>query len=359
MNGSDECERGSRPVGDGRRLMRSRWAAIGAAIAVTVGAGGAVRLAGAASGSGSSAPSSFVSITPARILDTRDPTNLGLAGPFVSAVGQHLQVTGSVPTPTGTATVVPPGATGVMLNVTVVQPASRGFLSVRPAGTPGAPTTSSLNFEAGQVVPNAVFVALPTTGADAGKVEITYDAYGVAGPTTDVLVDVVGYAVEATEPPKTVSLPITGASMSNVTFSGAHPGGLRFPDNGFGMYSSIDHSFIVPDDYTAGTPISVELYWVGTSCRPVLERNNLTVTRPGMAEISGLSTSAGLTIEDTPTPAGNEVNETTMTIVSPDPAIPLEAGDAIVFGVFRRGDHAAETCVGQQLVLTGINVRYQ
>lgn len=340
-----------------RRLARSRWAAIGAAIAVAVGAGGAVRFVNAA---GDSAPSSIVSITPARILDTRDPTNLGLSGPFVSAVGQLLQVTGTVATPGGNVTVVPVGATGVMLNVTAVQPTANGFLSVRPAGTPGAPTTSNLNFEAGSVRPNAVFVALPTSGTDTGKVEITFDALGTAGPTTDVLVDVVGYTTEAVSPAKTLSLPITGAATNNVTFSAALPGGLRLNDNAFGSYASLDHSFIVPPDYTSGTPILIDLVWVvDTNCKPNLSVNNLTVTRTGIPRIAGLSTSEGLSIADTVTATANVVNTTTMTIVSPDPAIPLQAGDTVLFGVFRRGDTPTETCVGPTLVLTGINVRYK
>ena len=175
----------------GHRVWRSRWAAIGAAVAVSLGAGG-VFFADAAS-----PPSSVVMVAPARILDTRDPVNVGLNGPFVSAIGQDLQVTGVVATTTGPATVVPIGATGVILNVTVVAPAASGFLSVRPANAPGAPTTSNLNFLAGELVPNAVSVELPTTGPDAGRIEIAYDAYGVSGPTTDVLVDVVGYTVGA------------------------------------------------------------------------------------------------------------------------------------------------------------------
>jgi hypothetical protein len=90
---------------------------------------------------------------------------------------------------------VPVGATGVLLNVTVVSPSAAGFLSVRPGDATGAPKTSSLNFAANATVPNSVQVALPTAGANAGQIDITYDALGVAGPTTDVLVDVVGYVV--------------------------------------------------------------------------------------------------------------------------------------------------------------------
>jgi hypothetical protein len=95
----------------------------------------------------------------------------------------------------GEQTVVPDGATGVLLNVTVVLPSADGFVSIRPAGTGGAPTTSNLNFEAGDITPNAVFVALPTAGASAGRIELLFDAFGVPGPVTDLLADVVGYTV--------------------------------------------------------------------------------------------------------------------------------------------------------------------
>jgi hypothetical protein len=114
---------------------------------------------------------------------------------LVSPIPQVLQVTGSIARPDGTsAVVVPSGATAVVLNVTVAGPTADGFLSVRPDGTPGAPETSNLNFTAGDIVPNAVTAALPSSG----KIELTYDAYSAAGPTTDVLVDVTGYYVAAT-----------------------------------------------------------------------------------------------------------------------------------------------------------------
>jgi len=173
-----------------RRGWRSRWAAIGAAVAVSLGAGGFF-IAEAASGP----ESSIVMSDPVRILDTRDPVNVGLPGPFVSPIAQKLQVTGSIPTSTGTQSVVPTGATGVLLNVTAVGASADGFISIRPGDATGAPATSSLNVTAGVTVPNAVQVALPTTGANAGQIDITWDALGVAGPTTDILIDVVGYLV--------------------------------------------------------------------------------------------------------------------------------------------------------------------
>lgn len=202
-------------VRERRSLWRTRWAAIGAAVAVSVGAGGVVQWAAA----DSSAPSSFVAVTPVRVMDTRDPVNLGLAGPFVSPAPQDLTVTGEIFTSSGSQTVVPGGATGVVLNVTVVQPTLPGFVSVRPADAPGAPATSSLNFEAGVTQPNAVTVQVPVSGPDAGKVEISYDAYGNAGATTDVLIDIVGYYTTATTAPA----PVTRTDTLNLPYSSFFP----------------------------------------------------------------------------------------------------------------------------------------
>jgi hypothetical protein len=176
------------------RIRSLMWFGIGIALTIVLVWSFAAWRADAAVGPNES---TVVPVTPVRVLDTRDPTNVGLPGPFVSAVSQDLTITGTIPTTTGDQAVVPVGATGVALNVTVVNSTANGFLSIRPADARGAPTTSSLNFLAGQIVANAVEVNLPTAGADAGKMEITFDAYGIAGPTTDVIIDVVGYKTNA------------------------------------------------------------------------------------------------------------------------------------------------------------------
>jgi len=176
------------------RAWRSRWAAIGAAVAVTLGAGG-LMIADAAP----SEESSFVSIDPTRVLDTR--TDVGLDGPFVSGVAQKLRVTGTVPTqppnnlPPVSKQVIPAGATAVTLNVTVVRPASKGFLSIRPGDASGVPATSNINFGAGgPSVANSVTVSLPTTGDAAGVLDIYVN--GTAG---EVLIDVAGYFLPAND----------------------------------------------------------------------------------------------------------------------------------------------------------------
>ena len=55
-------------------------------------------------------------------------------------------------------------ASAVVLNVTVVEPAAAGFVSVFPCGA-GVPNSSSVNFAAGATVANAV---VSQVGSEAG-----------------------------------------------------------------------------------------------------------------------------------------------------------------------------------------------
>jgi hypothetical protein len=175
--------------------MRSRWAAIGAAVAVTLGAGG-LGIARAASGT----PAALVTIDPVRVLDTRIP--VGLDGPLTSGQSRQLDVTGSIPVAVGATQIanaapVPDGASGIVANVTVVSPSSIGWVAVRPGDATGVPTTSSLNItNPGTIVPNAVTVGIPTSGPQAGYVDLYF--HGDPGATTHLLVDIVGYYLSGT-----------------------------------------------------------------------------------------------------------------------------------------------------------------
>lgn len=168
------------------RYGRTRWIALGAAISLLVGAFGSGALALVTSGD----KPVFVDVTPQRIADTR--FDIGITNALSSGTPKLLQVTGSVPiAPSGTAVVVPDGASAVALNVTAVNPSRAGFVSVRPGNPGAAPTTSNLNVVAGVTVPNAVTVGLPIGGGNDGKIQIWFQASGPG--TTDILVDVVGY----------------------------------------------------------------------------------------------------------------------------------------------------------------------
>ncbi len=171
--------------------LRTRWSAIGAAVAITLGAGG-IGLAQAAVDSGDKPIT--VTVDSKRILDTR--TNLGLAGAFAKDTPRDVQVTGAVDVATATGTtnetVVPAGASAVLVNVTVVTPTDIGFLTLRAGGAAGAPSTSTVNFAApGGVEPNAATVDL---SAD-GKVQVWVFMPSPAA-RADVLIDVVGYTID-------------------------------------------------------------------------------------------------------------------------------------------------------------------
>ena len=187
------------------------WLIAGMAITLVATTGGVIGLVQATGGSSSA----FVPVSPVRILDTRDPNNVGLNGPFVSQVPQDLIVVGSIATATGIQSIVPAGATGISLNVTVYNPQADGYISIRPADASGAPTTSNLNFTAGQTVPNAVTVNLPTTGSDAGKIEIYFDALGALGPTAEIFIDVLGYYETSGASSPTTTPPTTPTTVAS------------------------------------------------------------------------------------------------------------------------------------------------
>ncbi|MCU1395506.1 MAG: hypothetical protein JWM34_3934 [Ilumatobacteraceae bacterium] len=132
-------------------------------------------------GSSSDGASGYVPIVPSRLLDTRtDPASTTLDGLAVGhgivAGGDtiQLQVTGRAG--------VPPDAGAAVLNVTVTGALGNGYVTVYPCGAP-RPTTSNLNFTAGQTIPNAVIAKI----GDSGKVCI-YTNVG-----THLLADINGY----------------------------------------------------------------------------------------------------------------------------------------------------------------------
>jgi hypothetical protein len=139
-------------------------------LALAVASMGPVSAHVATSNTALTANSSYVSVTPARVADTRT------SSPLAGGATLNVQVTG------GTSG-VPAGAVAAVLNVTAVDPTAAGFLTVFPEGTT-MPTVSNLNFAAGTVVPNLVTVGLSATGM--------VSIYLNTG-STDVVVDVEGY----------------------------------------------------------------------------------------------------------------------------------------------------------------------
>jgi len=161
------------------RNHRARWAAIGAAIAVSLGAGGF----GIANAVVTTNPKNvYVAIAPCRLIDTRPGTdNVGSrATPIGANETATFAGTGDVVGPCN----IPAGISALQTNVTAVGATSGTFLTFF-ASDVARPTASNLNPAPGQPpTPNSVTINLPAAG--------TFSLYNLAG-TVDVIIDIVGY----------------------------------------------------------------------------------------------------------------------------------------------------------------------
>ncbi len=110
----------------------------------------------------------FTALVPARVLDTRATAPVGPDATYVFTIAGN----GGVPLA---------GASAVVMNVTVTDPTTDGFLTVFPSGGP-TPPSSNLNFVGGQTVPNLVMVGLGGTNVSAynkrGFTQVIYDVGG-------------------------------------------------------------------------------------------------------------------------------------------------------------------------------------
>ncbi|MFM8530801.1 MAG: choice-of-anchor L domain-containing protein [Ilumatobacteraceae bacterium] len=122
---------------------------------------------------GSTGIQEFNVITPKRLYDSRK-ASFNPTGAKLTSSGLTLQIAG--------ANGVPSIARTVVLNVTVVNPAADGYVTVWPSDK-SQPNTSNVNYLAGQIVPNSVVVGLSATG------KVSLSSYA----STDVIVDIVGW----------------------------------------------------------------------------------------------------------------------------------------------------------------------
>lgn len=166
----------SKPATSGHH--RARWAAFGAAVAVSLGAGG-LGIASATSPDGASA---YTPISPCRLADTRPDSNVGPhSAPLGAEQAYTFDAWGDVPGDCN----LPTGTTGLQLNVTAVGATQLTNLRFYPTGQP-TPTVSNLNPSPGAPpTPNAVAVTLNATD---GKFDV-FNKFG----SVDVVIDVAGY----------------------------------------------------------------------------------------------------------------------------------------------------------------------
>jgi alpha-tubulin suppressor-like RCC1 family protein len=122
------------------------------------------------------ATTSFIPLTPARVLDTRAGAKVGNAAGTGTPLTLSLFGRGGLPAG---------GIGAVALNVTVVSGENPtiggGYVTVYPCGT--LPDASNLNFTTGQTIPNSVIAPVSATGT------VCFYIYG----TAHLLADVSGY----------------------------------------------------------------------------------------------------------------------------------------------------------------------
>jgi len=119
---------------------------------------------------------SYFALPPARLLDTR--VGNGLAGAFSPYAPRTFLVGGRGG--------VPADAVAVTGNLTITNASREGYVALTPTPT-ASPSTSTLNFPAGDTRANGVSVAL----GPGGNLSATYGA--AAGATVEIIFDVSGY----------------------------------------------------------------------------------------------------------------------------------------------------------------------
>lgn len=211
--------------------------------------------------------SRFEPITPERLADTRDT----LAG---SGLGGRVIAGGTLRVPIAGRGAIAIDATAVSANITAVDAASSGFLTVWPCDTE-RPLAASVNYTRGSVDANAVLV-----GLGGGALCI----YSMA--TVDVVVDITGVFVGSTR----AFEPLTPARLIDTRDAGRRlaPGGSIAVDV-VGASGVPADAAAVTLNVTAVDPGSAGYVtvWPCGSARPTTSNLNVTAgdTRPNLVTV--------------------------------------------------------------------------
>jgi hypothetical protein len=122
--------------------------------------------------------SSFYTVPPCRVVDTRGASGVPIGGPALQGgAARDLHIAGSC--------AIPPTARAVALNVTVTQPGAAGHVRLYPGGSP--PTISTINYSPGQTRANNAIASLSAAG------NLTAYASQPTGTSVHLVIDVSGY----------------------------------------------------------------------------------------------------------------------------------------------------------------------
>jgi hypothetical protein len=125
------------------------------------------------------APAAFYTVTPCRLVDTRNPAGPAGGPALQAAAVRSFTLAGSCG--------IPAGAVSVAVNITVTQPAAGGDLRLYPADLPSPPRVSAINFLPGRTLASNSVLKLSVNPA--GEVAVQNDSTG----TVHLILDVAGY----------------------------------------------------------------------------------------------------------------------------------------------------------------------
>jgi subtilisin family serine protease len=123
---------------------------------------------------------SYYTVTPCRIIDTRQ-ANGPFGGPALNGTSRTFQIAGNCG--------VPSTAKAVLVNLAAIAAPISGEIVLYPGNLTGAPATKSISFNAGQILSNNAVVGLATDGSGT----MTALARFPSSSQVNVAVDVYGY----------------------------------------------------------------------------------------------------------------------------------------------------------------------
>lgn len=140
----------------------------------------------AASAASAAGPFQFYSVTPCRLVDTRDPVAPTGGPALANSATRNFAVYGAEARPCG----IPADAKAASINVTITTPTYFGHLTIWPANTT-LPLVSTLNFVGGEpAIANGAIVPLAN---DPNRQIAARPFLGGSGGTVHLIIDITGY----------------------------------------------------------------------------------------------------------------------------------------------------------------------
>lgn len=265
--------------------IRTRWAAVGAAVAVTLGAGG-IGLVDAAKEDG--ARPVYTAITTCRLLDTRPDYEVDGAKTEAFGPAETLTVPAWGDNGECTAADIPNDVTALQLNVTAVEATMQTHLTFWPDGD-DVPNGSSLNPLPDQLVaPNAVTVDLSDTGS--------FNVFNLQG-NVHVIIDVVGIYQDHLHDDR--YLTVQGGWVDGALTAGSSEG-VAVESSAAGVYCVLvpELDSVVGFQVTAGTPgwtAAVDPVDAGDNCSGVTVPEGQTAVAVFVNDATGAAADGNFT----------------------------------------------------------------